>query len=752
MNQDSSKLLNKLKFFQSVLKLSIQGSEQFDTKALDYSTYYTYIPELNEFRIPLDVPTATNFKLKINKMGIASSIAITIRFNINGYTYPCFVAYATDDNIEGDQLIVKGYAFKIHTPTLMNLGYEYEELLELTKSLESLSFKDKIKTLSESLSRFENVAIVAQQFMCGVVNITSFDKIIKERIDYLVTNVDKIKETDILYKYVVGKLSSTTPNRINIIPVQSELNEDQKEACESFFGTRLQTLNGPPGTGKSQTITEFLLQAIVMDKKVLITSYNNKPVDVVYHKMQEVLGIKIPFPCYSTNIQNNFKEFVLYINNLKLITTKKTILTELEAKESEFEKLQLKFELLDNFNKAMSRIQYLKKKYPDLIEEKGDDKFDIKKEYHTKQNFLSDNEAKYLSLMTDQNKNKLKYSTLLKELIILKLNYQYIQIYDRDIEVLSDAISNANRIYQAKKILDDIIEDSPIVFSNILKAINNLPIKKNMFDYVMVDEASQCNSVAIIPLLQSSRSLIVIGDPKQLTHIPSSVITSKIQNDLVTKLELVNDKYSNYTKLSLFDYVEQMRIESNQKELFLSYHYRCQDDIIEFSNQNYYNSRLKLTKPNSSRAINWFHIEGQGGNTNINEIEASTVLTRVLHYLKYFKPDEIGVISQYRNQAFRIKKILNDQNIYDVQVGTIHTFQGDEKKAILYSPVYSQGSNPNQLKFINVDCYNILNVAITRGKEVFEVVGDKNFALNIKSSEEDIYYKLAKYIDNKARA
>jgi superfamily I DNA and/or RNA helicase len=739
----------KLLYFQQILKLSIQASEQFDVKLLDFATYYTYIPETNEFRIPLDSSAGEGFRLKITKMNQSSSIAITIRYQVNGMTYPILVSYATDDNLEGSNLVVKGYSFKLHTPTLLNLGFEYEELGDLTKILDDLTIREKILEVTKILqSRFERVTIIPQQFLCGVVSITSFDKIIKERVDYSLDHIDRIKESDILYKYLNGKLSSTTPNRINIVPVQEQLNEDQKEACESFFGTRLQTLNGPPGTGKSQTITEFLLQSILLDKKVLLTSYNNKPVDVVYKKMQEVLGVNIPFPCYSTNLQYNFREFVVYISNLKLITTKKQLSIELDKAEEEFEKLQEKFDLLDSFNKSLNRLQYIKTKYSHILEENTEDKFEIRAEFFAKQDYLATNESKYLKLQTDLAKNKKKYSQLLKSLILLRLNHQYIQIYDRDLEVLEDAMTNTNRIYQARKVLEDIVDNSPIVFSNILKAINNLPIKKNYFDYVIVDEASQCNSIAVVPLLQSTRALIVVGDPKQLSHIPSQAITPKVQLDLLTKLEVVEDAMFDYTHLSLFDYVDMMRIDSNQKELFLSYHYRCENAIIEFSNQNYYNNRLRLHKDSNKKTINWHHIEGQGGNSNTNEIEANMVLSRLFYYLKSYKPNEIGVISQYRNQAFKIKKILMDQGLSDIQVGTIHTFQGDEKKVILYSPVYSQGSSPTQLKFINVDCYNILNVAITRGQEIFEVVGDRDFALNIKSSEDDIYYKLAKYINN----
>ncbi|MGL4757827.1 MAG: DEAD/DEAH box helicase [Patescibacteria group bacterium] len=752
MNQKSDIVEKKLKYFQKILNISIRSAEQFDTKQLDFPTYYSYTPESNMFNIDLANPLAMRFCDKLKRMTIDQSIVVTIRFIINNISYPILVAFATDDHVENNLLQIRGYWFKLHTPTFISLGFELEEIIELNQEFEELSFVERVgKTKKILKDRFESASIVPNQFLIGIVNITSFDKIIKERIDSNLRSVSKLKDSDLVSKYLSMDLNSLIPNRLMIFPVQENLNEDQSMACESFFGTRMQTLNGPPGTGKSQTITEFLLQSILYEKKVLITSYNNKPVDVVYTKLQEAIGLQMPFPCYSQNLTEIFKQFVSYITILKSTQTKKSILTTLDELEIQFNNLQEEYELIDSVKKAEIRLEYLKLKYPDLLENSNKDEFHIRDEYFKKLDFLNENQKEIKKLKTKLIKNKKIHSQLQKELIIAKMNYNYIQIYDRDLEILKDAIDNPNRIYQARKVMEDIVDSSPIVFSNILKAINNLPDKKNFFDYILVDEASQCNSIAVVPLLTSTRSLIVIGDPQQLKHIPNPAITKKIANKTLEELEIISEKGFDYIDLSLFDYVDLIRINSYQPELFLTYHYRCNPDIIEFSNTNYYNSRLKLIKEETNSSLHWHNIQGQASTLNFNDVEANAVYTRILHYLKEYKPSEIGVISQYRNQVSRIKKVLETNSVKGISVGTIHTFQGDEKKVILYSPVYSIGSNPKSLDFINVTCYNLLNVALTRSQDVFEVVGDLDFALNNFTTESEVYFKLAHYITNKKK-
>jgi superfamily I DNA and/or RNA helicase len=754
-NKDTTNnIIDKLKYYQEILRLNILASEQFDIKLLNFPSYYSYNASNDEFSIDLSLPSAAKFLERIKKIGIEESIAITIRYTINGNNYPILIAFVTDEALDNNNLSFKSSTFRLYTPVMEQLGYETAEIEALNIEMLEMNIKDKIKYLTDELaSRYNNATIVSGQFLSGVVNITSFDKIIKDKIDYYIANSGKIREQDIMYKYLNSKLASTPPTLTTIIPIQEDLDEDQKNAVEKILGTRLQTLNGPPGTGKSQTITELLLQAILLDKKILLTSYNNKPVEVVYRKVQKALGVPIPFPCYSSDIQAIFKEYVTYIYSLKAYTNKSQLSTKLNNLELEYEKYVDKYDFVDTYNKAVMRLDYISIKYKDEIAGLKTDTYDIGTEYKNKQSMIKKSKKEYQQLLNELEQERPTISTIQKNLIVSKINYQLIQLYDRDLEVLEEAISNSNRIYQAKKVLEDIVDNSPIVFGNILKSINNLPSRKNCFDYILVDEASQCNQLAILPLLYITRALVVIGDPKQLSHIPGNAITPMIQNKLINQFQLKIEN-SNYIKASLFNYVDDIRVDSKQEELFLSYHYRSNPDIIGFSNQNYYNNRLKVVPVRSdSKGVRWYDVIGQANANNYNEVEISAVVTRVLYYSKKYKLSEIGVISQYRNQVFRIKKALfeaglNNTQLESVTVGTIHTFQGDEKKVIIYSPVYSNGTNPNALDFVNVNQVNIINVAVSRAREVFEVVGDSQWSLNNHKDEKELYYRLTRYILN----
>lgn len=59
------------------------------------------------------------------------------------------------------------------------------------------------------------------------------------------------------------------------------MNSEQREAVRSALTASLTVVTGPPGTGKSQVVTNLLVNAAWRGKKVLFASKNNKAVDVV---------------------------------------------------------------------------------------------------------------------------------------------------------------------------------------------------------------------------------------------------------------------------------------------------------------------------------------------------------------------------------------------------------------------------------------------------------------------------------------
>ncbi len=61
-----------------------------------------------------------------------------------------------------------------------------------------------------------------------------------------------------------------------------------------------------------------------------------------------------------------------------------------------------------------------------------------------------------------------------------------------------------------------------------------------------------------------------------------------------------------------------------------------------------------------------------------------------------------------------------------VDVGTVHTFQGDERDVMIYSPVIAKGAGRGALWFVGEQNKNLFNVAITRARSSLVVVGDRD--------------------------
>ncbi|HCK1662647.1 TPA: AAA family ATPase, partial [Escherichia coli] len=65
------------------------------------------------------------------------------------------------------------------------------------------------------------------------------------------------------------------------------LNESQLLAVERAFSSQISVIEGPPGTGKTQTILNIVANILIQNKTVAILSNNNSAVSNVYEKMDK---------------------------------------------------------------------------------------------------------------------------------------------------------------------------------------------------------------------------------------------------------------------------------------------------------------------------------------------------------------------------------------------------------------------------------------------------------------------------------
>ena len=286
----------------------------------------------------------------------------------------------------------------------------------------------------------------------------------------------------------------------------------------------------------------------------------------------------------------------------------------------------------------------------------------------------------------------------------------------------------------------------PISAITSLSARRRLPFKEALYDLLIIDEASQCDIASMIPLLMRAKRVAVIGDKQQLNHI---CLLSK-QTDLTLILNNDIEARWSYRSSSMYDLAESMTEAENIIQL--RDHHRSFLDIIQFSNQEFYDNTLRIAtdysrlqspnNPNDAKPIlgmRWMDIKGKtirpetGGAYNLKEAECVIRILRRLSVELEFE-GSIGVTTPFHLQAEMITKALerdtelrNHLELHNqILIDTVHKFQGDERDVIIFSPVVSEGTKSQSLMFLK-STGNLFNVAITRARSLLVTVGDKKY-------------------------
>lgn len=283
----------------------------------------------------------------------------------------------------------------------------------------------------------------------------------------------------------------------------------------------------------------------------------------------------------------------------------------------------------------------------------------------------------------------------------------------------------------------------PVSAITSLSARRRLPFREAIYDLLIIDEASQCDIASMIPLLMRAKRVAVIGDKQQLNHI---CLLSK-QTDLSLILSNEIEPRWSYRGSSIYDLAESMTDRENIIQL--RDHHRSFLDIIQFSNQEFYDNTLRiatdysrLQSPNNGKSIlgmQWMNVKGKtvrpenGGAYNLQEAEGVIRILRRLALELEFE-GSIGVTTPFHLQAEMITKALerdaglrNHLELHNkILIDTVHKFQGDERDVIVFSPVVSNGTKSQSLMFLK-STGNLFNVAITRARALLVTVGDKEY-------------------------
>ncbi len=273
-----------------------------------------------------------------------------------------------------------------------------------------------------------------------------------------------------------------------------------------------------------------------------------------------------------------------------------------------------------------------------------------------------------------------------------------------------------------------------------LSACGRLPLTPGLFDLVIIDEASQCDIPSCVPLLFRAKQAVVIGDPMQLNSVTN--LNQVVEKSLLAQADIPNPGAFRYSNNSIYDLAAATARVSGKT--FLAQHYRCHPDIIEFANSSHwYEGNLlavtdtsNLNSPRRLQAgITWRDVKGEPVNdpTGFWIAEEVEEITRQIENLLLDEGFEgtVGVVTPFRRMANALQEAIErskvHQRILDAaqfRAETAHRFQGDERDVIFYAPAFHP-EMPNRHRWFLKNQKNVFNVALSRARSCFVVVGDK---------------------------
>lgn len=281
-------------------------------------------------------------------------------------------------------------------------------------------------------------------------------------------------------------------------------------------------------------------------------------------------------------------------------------------------------------------------------------------------------------------------------------------------------------------------------FSTMYKGID-----QDFIDYLFIDEAGQASPQQAAGALWRSKRALVVGDPLQIEPVVTtdSTLLHDIRSYFNISSEYV-DMNASVQALADQSNPKGMLTEQNQwMGIPLWVHRRCDEPMFSISNEIAYENKMVLAnKRGKDKALNAYWFDCKGTATNRHYIEAQgkmladLIMSRkteeglpdiyVITPFSAVKKGIITTLSQTRN-AFPIEW-LNER------VGTVHTFQGKEAD-IVYFVV---GTDANSEGAANWSCSkpNLINVAATRAKKEFHVIGDYQ-----RLADKPYYSTIAKY-------
>lgn len=253
-------------------------------------------------------------------------------------------------------------------------------------------------------------------------------------------------------------------------------------------------------------------------------------------------------------------------------------------------------------------------------------------------------------------------------------------------------------------------EAFPCIVAGIRDYAEYIPLESEIFDVVIIDEASQVSIAQAFPALLRAKKVVVLGDKKQFSNVKTAQARTDTNREYLNRLDSsfkknISTGPAELERLTKFNIktsiLEFFEFVSNFNIMLLK-HFRGYRELISYSSKHFYDSQLQAIRirgKSIDKTIEFSFIKHDGKQEltkNTNSLEAKFILDKLRELKAEGTRCSVGIITPHTNQqkliASAVSNDLDRDYFYEnlkLKIMTFDTCQGEERDIIFYSMVAS---------------------------------------------------------------
>jgi hypothetical protein len=489
----------------------------------------------------------------------------------------------------------------------------------------------------------------------------------------------------------------------------AELNVSQLAAVQLCSDSSLAFIWGPPGTGKTTTLTHIVEELIAQNKKLLLVSTTNAAIDQVLLKLASRPAFHDTIGDGSV-VRLGRSDAETFGTELGMIARRRhrehvEAIDRLRARVLEAERLVQQGEAILHRLRAATQPQQSLFGGPN-----------VRLAPAALAGLLPAPVAQRCVAMPEQE----------QVAIVLRRIERFTRLV---------ALCKASILKRRQALQDDqasIVENARLVLSTLANSYLSPVMKDARFDVVIAEEAS----MAILPALFYAASLgrekiIVVGDPRQLPAILHSKAQSvyQVMGRSVFDVGVTDPMTSDIVAMLEIQYRMHPRIGDLVSRLFYDGRLRTRGDTArhdEIADGEPYRGASVVVLDTSALTT---CRRAPDGSSRVNP-ETAQISVQLAVEAAHGGTRSVAVITPYHAQARLIRTLLATRGRASIECSTIHRFQGHESDVVIFDTVDAAPMAPGML--LSGDgpasvARNLLNVSISRARGKLIIIADAGY-------------------------